>query len=108
MGPNLTDDYWIHGGSVNDIYQTIKYGVPEKGMVSWQDQLSPKKIQQLTGYIVSLRGSEPENAKEPQGELWEDETTESEPDIEPIEPAGDSTEAQDIVPAAEDAVTLVD
>lgn len=72
VGPNLTDDYWIHGGSMNDIYKTIKYGVPEKGMVSWQAQLNPTQIQQLASYIKSLYGTNPENAKEPQGEKWED------------------------------------
>lgn len=70
VGPNLTDDYWIHGGGINEIYHTIKYGVPEKGMVSWEAQLAPAKIQQLASYIKSLKGTNPPNAKEPQGEIW--------------------------------------
>lgn len=73
VGPNLTDDYWIHGGSVTDIYKTIKYGVAEKGMVSWEAQLSPSKMQQVASYIKSLRGTNPANAKEPQGELYTEE-----------------------------------
>lgn len=70
VGPNLTDDYWIHGGSMNDIYRTIKVGVPEKGMVSWEAQLSPQKIQEVSSFIKSLHGSNPENPKPPQGEIW--------------------------------------
>ncbi|GAB4376991.1 MAG: hypothetical protein Kow0075_04800 [Salibacteraceae bacterium] len=76
VGPNLTDEYWIHGGSMSDIYRTIKYGVPEKGMVSWEAQLSPLKIQQVASYIKSLAGTNPPNAKEPQGELWVEPQTE--------------------------------
>src|SRR5690606_17047420 len=51
VGPNLTDDYWVHGGSVKDIFKVIKYGVPEKGMKSWKDDYPPKKIAQLASYI---------------------------------------------------------
>jgi hypothetical protein len=45
VGPNLTDKYWIHGGSIKDVFKTVKYGVPVKGMISWQTMLNPKKIQ---------------------------------------------------------------
>jgi cytochrome c oxidase cbb3-type subunit 3 len=70
VGPNLTDDYWIHGGSINDIFKTIKYGVPEKGMISWQDLVTPKQMGEVANYIKSLYGTNPPNAKEPQGVLW--------------------------------------
>jgi cytochrome c oxidase cbb3-type subunit 3 len=70
VGPNLTDDYWIHGGSVKDIFKTIKYGYPEKGMQAWKDQLGPLQIAQVSSYIKSLRGSNPPGAKEKQGELY--------------------------------------
>ncbi len=72
VGPNLTDDYWLHGGSINDIFKTIKYGVTEKGMRSWKDDLSPVQMAQLSSYIKSLKGTNPANAKEPQGELFEE------------------------------------
>jgi len=39
IGPNLTDKYWIHGGSVGDLFKTIKYGVPAKGMIAWKSHL---------------------------------------------------------------------
>jgi cytochrome c oxidase cbb3-type subunit 3 len=68
VGPNLTDEYWLHGGTLKDVFKTIKYGVPEKGMISWQKQLDPLQMQQVTSYILSLKGSNPPNAKEPQGE----------------------------------------
>jgi cytochrome c oxidase cbb3-type subunit 3 len=75
VGPNLTDDYWIHGGSIQDIFKTIKYGWPEKGMQSWKDMYSPKQIAQLASYIKTLRGTKPATPKEPQGELYKEETT---------------------------------
>lgn len=67
VGPNLTDEYWLHGGSVNDIFKTIKYGVPEKGMISWEKSLSPKQISDISNFIRSIKGTNPANAKEPQG-----------------------------------------
>ncbi len=74
IGPNLTDKYWIHGGDVRDLFKTIKFGVPEKGMLSWKDQLKPEQIQAVASYIlVKLQGTNPPNAKEPQGELYEPE-----------------------------------
>ena len=70
VGPNLTDDYWLHKGSLNDIYNTIKVGYPDKGMQSWSSQFNPKQISYLTSYIKSLHGSNPPNAKAAQGELF--------------------------------------
>ncbi|SDF22012.1 cbb3-type cytochrome c oxidase N-terminal domain-containing protein [Chitinophaga filiformis] len=69
VGPNLTDDYWLHGGQIKAVFTTIKYGVPEKGMKSWKDDFSPKQLAQLASYIKSIRGSNPANPKEPQGTL---------------------------------------
>lgn len=70
VGPNLTDDYWLHKGSLNDIYNTIKVGYPDKGMQSWSSQFNPKQISYLASYIKSLHGSNPPNAKAAQGELF--------------------------------------
>jgi cytochrome c oxidase cbb3-type subunit III len=70
IGPNLTDQYWIHGGSVVDIFRTIKVGVPEKGMISWESSLTPEKIQNVSSYIMTLSGTTPAAPKEPQGELY--------------------------------------
>ncbi|MGV3601268.1 MAG: cbb3-type cytochrome c oxidase N-terminal domain-containing protein [Dyadobacter fermentans] len=72
VGPNLTDDYWLHGGGIQNVFKVIKYGVPEKGMISWEKQLSPTDIQKVASYVISLKGTKPANAKEPQGELVAD------------------------------------
>ena len=72
VGPNLTDDYWIHGGGVKDIFKTIKYGYPDKGMQSWQAIYSPIEIEELETYIKSLRGTHPLHPKEPQGDLYKE------------------------------------
>ncbi len=70
VGPNLTDEYWIHGGDIKDVFKTIKYGVTEKGMQSWQKDLNPKMIQQVASFIMTLQGTNPEGAKAPQGEKY--------------------------------------
>lgn len=71
VGPNFTDQYWIHGGDVKSVFKTIKYGVPEKGMIAWQNKFTPKQMQQLASYIISLEGTTPPNPKEPQGDFYE-------------------------------------
>jgi len=68
VGPNLTDEYWLHGGEVNEIFKTVKFGVPSKGMVPWQGKLTKDQILEVSSYILSLQGSNPANGKEPQGE----------------------------------------
>jgi cytochrome c oxidase cbb3-type subunit III len=70
VGPNLTDDYWLHGGSINDVFKTIKYGYPEKGMKSWKDDYSPSQLAQIASYVESLHGTNPLNPKAPQGTLY--------------------------------------
>lgn len=72
VGPNLTDEYWLHGGGVKNVFKTIKYGVPQKGMIAWKAQLSPGNMQEVTSYILTLKGSQPANPKEPQGELYQE------------------------------------
>lgn len=68
VGPNLTDAYWLYGGKLSNVFKTIKYGVPEKGMISWEKSLTPKQISDVTNYILSLKGSNPLNPKAPQGD----------------------------------------
>jgi cytochrome c oxidase cbb3-type subunit 3 len=67
IGPNLTDDFWIHGGSMNNIYKTIKVGYPEKGMQSWESMYSPVQMKNLSSFIKSLKGTKPAVPKAPQG-----------------------------------------
>lgn len=63
VGPNLTDDYWIHGSNYVDTIKTIVNGVPEKGMLTWRGILKPNEIQAVASYIYSLRGTKPPNPK---------------------------------------------
>jgi cytochrome c oxidase cbb3-type subunit III len=69
VGPNLTDAYWLHGSDVQSIFKTIKYGVPAKGMIAWQNTYSGKQIQLLAAFVKSLQGTTPATPKEPQGQL---------------------------------------
>jgi cytochrome c oxidase cbb3-type subunit 3 len=69
VGPNLTDAYWLHGGSIEEVFKTIKYGWPDKGMKSWKDDFSPVQIARIASYVKSLEGTNPPNAKPPQGVL---------------------------------------
>jgi cytochrome c oxidase cbb3-type subunit 3 len=72
IGPNLTDNYWIHGGGMNNIAKTIALGVPEKGMITWKNSLKKTEILALASYIISLQGTNPPNPKPPQGDLYEE------------------------------------
>ncbi len=69
VGPNLTDNYWLHKGSINDVFYSIKYGWPEKGMRSWKEDYTPLQIAKLASYIKSISGIKHAAAKEPQGEM---------------------------------------
>lgn len=88
VGPNLTDQYWLYGGDVSDVFATIKYGA-KNGMKSWKDELNPIQIQEVSSYIATLQGTNPDNQKAPQGELYEgaNDTIESSDT-----PAADSTQ----------------
>ncbi|MBN8678818.1 MAG: c-type cytochrome [Chitinophagales bacterium] len=72
VGPNFTDEYWIHGGGIKNVFKTIKYGVPDKGMIAWSSQLKPADMQKVASYILTLQGTNPPNAKAPQGEIWKE------------------------------------
>ena len=72
VGPNLTDDYWIHGGGIKNIFKVIKYGVVAKGMISWQSQLNPNQMQDVASYVISLHGTSPANPKQQEGTIWKE------------------------------------
>jgi len=76
VGPNLTDDYWIHGGGIKNVFKVIKYGVVEKGMIAWQTQLGPNQMQEVASYVLSFHGTTPAAPKQPEGEIWVEEKTE--------------------------------
>ncbi len=76
-GPNLTDDYWIHKGSLNDIYHSIKVGYQDKGMQEWAKEFTPKQMANIAGFIKTLHGTNPPNAKAPQGDLFSENKVDS-------------------------------
>ncbi|MFH7011220.1 cbb3-type cytochrome c oxidase N-terminal domain-containing protein [Flavobacterium sp. FlaQc-52] len=74
IGPNLTDNQWILGGGIKNLFHTITNGGRDgKGMISWKGTLKPKEIQKVASYILSLQGSNPKDPKESEGEIWVDE-----------------------------------
>ena len=68
IGPNLTDRYWLHGGKITEIFQTVVGGVPAKGMPPWGRALKPEEIQAVVSYVRSLQGSSPAGAKAAEGQ----------------------------------------
>lgn len=81
IGPNLTDEYWILGGGIQNVFNTVYNGGRSgKGMVAWNKTLKPGDIAKVSSYVISLQGTTPAKAKEPEGELWKDET----PDVKTI------------------------
>lgn len=72
IGPDLTDDYWIHGtGTAKEIAKSISEGVPDKGMPPWGPILTPGELIETVAFIRSIHGTNPAGAKPPQGELHE-------------------------------------
>ena len=73
VGPNLTDDHWINGGGIKNIFKLISEGSKNNpSMVSWKNNLSSKDIQSIASYILTLKGSNPQGAKAPEGEIWKE------------------------------------
>ena len=105
IGPNLVDDYWISGGGIKNVFNTISEGGRDgKGMVSWKTTLKPSEMAQVASYILSLHGTTPMDPKDPEGELWVDE-------FAPVEQAEvkiiDSTKIQILIedePVTEDII----
>ncbi len=67
IGPNLTDNYWLHGNTEQNMINVVRNGIPDKGMASWKSVLDSKQIRDVVTYILTLQGSNPPNAKAPQG-----------------------------------------
>lgn len=73
IGPNLTDDNWINGGGIKNLFKTItEGGRPGKGMVAWKESLKPTEIQKVASYVMSLHGTKPAGGKAPEGEIWKE------------------------------------
>lgn len=79
IGPNLTDDHWILGGGIKNVFNTIMEGGREgKGMVPWKATIKPADIQKIASYVLTLRGTNPAGAKAAEGDLWVEEITSAE------------------------------
>jgi cytochrome c oxidase cbb3-type subunit 3 len=73
IGPNLTDDQWILGGGIKNVFHTLLNGGRDgKGMISWKGTLKPKQMQEVASYVLSLKGTNPKDPKAPEGEIWVD------------------------------------
>jgi cytochrome c oxidase cbb3-type subunit 3 len=73
VGPNLTDDMWINGGGIKNVFNTIMEGGRDgKGMISWKASIKPSDIQKVASYVISLQGSKPATPKptEPEAKQW--------------------------------------
>lgn len=84
IGPNLTDQYWKHGGDIKNIFKVVKNGVPNTNMVAWGGVMSPSAIRNVASYVLTLQGSNPQNPKKPEGDLFK-------PQVEPVK--ADTTKA---------------
>ncbi|MGJ5641183.1 cbb3-type cytochrome c oxidase N-terminal domain-containing protein [Formosa sp. S-31] len=80
IGPNLTDDHWILGGGIKNVFHTISEGGRSgKGMIAWKQSLKPAEIAQVASYVLSLQGTSPAKPKEPEGDIiWTPEMDQAE------------------------------
>lgn len=94
IGPNLTDNYWILGGGIRNVFNTVSEGGRSgKGMVAWKTSLKPNEMAQVSSYILSMQGTTPANPKDPEGEIWVDESA----PVEEVEVQTDSVSAEIIL-----------
>ena len=71
----MTDEYWILGGGIKNVFQTISEGGRDgKGMIAWKQQLKPLEMAQVASYLLTFQGTTPATPKAPEGELWVDDT----------------------------------
>ena len=94
IGPNLTDEYWILGGGIKNVFHTLMEGGREgKGMVAWKTSMKPEDLQKVASYVLSLQGSNPKDPKptEPEAKKWVEETA---PKTDATAPAADSTKTE--------------
>ncbi|RNC87225.1 MAG: cytochrome C oxidase subunit III [Winogradskyella sp.] len=93
IGPNLTDEYWILGGGIKNVFRTISEGGRDgKGMVPWKTELKPSEMAQVASYILGFQGTIPAEPKAAEGDIWidpdasiEEEPVEQEAEIEATE-----------------------
>jgi len=77
IGPNLTDEFWILGGGIKNVFSTISNGGRDgKGMIAWNKTLKADDIAKVASYVLSLQGSVPANPKAAEGDKWVEEGAE--------------------------------
>jgi cytochrome c oxidase cbb3-type subunit 3 len=92
IGPNLTDDHWILGGGIKNVFHTLVNGGRDgKGMIAWKGTLKPKEMQKVASYVLSLKGSNPKDPKAPDGEIWVDNSATT---TDTTAPTADSTQVK--------------
>lgn len=98
IGPNLTDEYWILGGGIKNVFNTVSEGGRDgKGMVAWKQTLKPLEIAQVSSYLLSFQGTTPANPKEAEGDVWVDENA----------PKQETTPSENSPEQVTDSVTVV-
>jgi cytochrome c oxidase cbb3-type subunit 3 len=98
IGPNLTDEYWILGGGIKNVFNTVSEGGRAgKGMVSWKQTLKPLEMAQVSSYLLTFQGTTPANPKAAEGDLWVDENA----------PQQEATPEEETAPAQEADSTSV-
>ncbi len=71
VGPNLTDNNWIHGNTIDQVFKVVKYGVAEKGMTPFKDQMTNEQMLQVSSYVlIKMKGAATANTKGPQGDIY--------------------------------------
>lgn len=71
IGPNLTDNHWILGGGIKNVFNTVSEGGRNgKGMISWKQSLKPAEMAQVASYVLTFQGTTPANPKEAEGDIW--------------------------------------
>ncbi|MEJ2112352.1 MAG: cbb3-type cytochrome c oxidase N-terminal domain-containing protein [Flavobacteriaceae bacterium] len=88
IGPNLTDEYWILGGGIKNVFQTVSEGGRDgKGMIAWKQSLKPAEIAQVSSYVLQFQGTTPAEPKDPEGDIWVDENA-----TEPVDEFSETVE----------------
>ena len=97
IGPNLTDEYWILGGGIKNVFNTVSEGGRDgKGMVPWKNELKPLEMAQVASYLLTFQGTTPAEPKAPEGEIWKDPNAEEEVEPKTNEVINDSTAVKEI------------
>lgn len=95
IGPNLTDNHWILGGGIKNVFKTISEGGRDgKGMIAWKQSLKPKEMAQVASYVLQFQGTTPAEPKPAEGEIWVDEVINTPTEVEVNTQVTDTTQVQ--------------